>query len=75
VFEEEVLRNIFRSEKDEASEQHSEELNNSYGSSSVVIKMKYMTVRRAGYVADIGRQEMRIKFWWGKSLRKEHLKN
>jgi hypothetical protein len=75
VFENRVLRRIFRPKRDEViggwRKLHNEELHNLYCSPSIIIIIKSRRMRWAGHVARMG--EKRYAYWnfGGKAGRKE----
>jgi hypothetical protein len=76
VFENRVLRRIFGPERDEViggcRKLHNEELRNLYCSPSIIIIIKSMRMRWAGYVACMGRRGMHIGFWWVTQKERAH---
>jgi hypothetical protein len=64
VFENRVLRRIFKSKIDEVMggwrKLHNEELHNLYSSPSIIRMIKPRRMRWPGHVAQIGRREMHI---------------
>jgi len=67
VFENRVLRRIFRPKRDEVTGEwrklHNEELNDLYSPNMRVIEWRRM--RWAGHVARMVRGEVHRGFWWG----------
>jgi hypothetical protein len=65
MFENRVLRRIFRTKGDEVTgewrKMHDKELHNLYSSPNRIIKSRRM--RWAGHVAQIGRRGMRMDYW------------
>jgi hypothetical protein len=74
VFENRVLRRIFRPKRDEVSgewrKSHNEELHDLYSSPSIIRIIKSRWMRWAGHVARMGggrrrrRRRTRIDYWW-----------
>ena len=70
VFENRVLRRIFRSKRDEVPREsrkpHNEELNNLYSSPNIVRVTISRRIRWAGHVARmVEKRETYTGFWWG----------
>jgi hypothetical protein len=67
VYENRVLRRIFRPKKNEVTgsrrELHNEELHNLYSSPSIIRMIKSRKMRWAGHVARMGRRRMHIGYW------------
>jgi hypothetical protein len=67
VFENRVLRRIFKTKKDEVTEGwrklHNEELHNLYSPSSIIGTIKSRTFRWAGHVARMGKRGIHIGYW------------
>ena len=67
VFENRVLKRIFRPKRDEVTGEwrklHNEELNDLYCSPNIVRVIKTRT-RWAGHIARMGREEAYTEFWW-----------
>jgi hypothetical protein len=65
VFENRILRKIFRPKRDEMignlRKLHNEELHNLYSSPSIIRLIKSRRMRLAGYVARMGRRGMHIR--------------
>jgi hypothetical protein len=76
VFENRVLRRIFRPNGDEVTggwrKLHNEELHNLYSSPSIIRMIKSRRMRLAGHVARTGRIGMRTVFWWGSQNERDH---
>jgi hypothetical protein len=72
VFENKVLRRIFGPKRDEVMggwrKLHNEELHDSYSSPSIIRIIQSRRMRWAGHVAQMGKREMCIGYWW-ESLR------
>jgi hypothetical protein len=72
VFDNRVLRRIFGPKRDEVMGEwrklHSEELRDLYSSPSIIRMMKSRRIRWAGHVAQIGRKEICIGYWWGSHI-------
>jgi hypothetical protein len=68
VFENRVLRRIFRPKRNEMMggwrKLHNEELCDLYGFPSIIRMIKSRRMRLAGHVARMGRRVKRIGFWW-----------
>ena len=80
VFENRVLRRIFRPKKDEVTWEwrklHNEELNDLYCSPKFVRVVKSRIMRWAGYVARMGEGgEAYTGFWWGNLRERDHLED
>jgi hypothetical protein len=76
IFENRVLRRIFRPKRDEVTGEwrklHNEELKDLYCSPNIVRVIKSRKIRWAGHVARIGRGETYTGFWWGKLMERDH---
>jgi hypothetical protein len=70
VFENRVLRRIFRTKRDEVTgdwrKLHNEELHNLYSSSDIIRQVKSRRMRRAGHVARMGEGTKVYKILVGK---------
>jgi hypothetical protein len=68
VFENRVLRRIFRPKRDEVTgewrKSHNKELHDLYSSPSIIRIIKSRRMRWADHVAGMGRRETRIYYWW-----------
>jgi hypothetical protein len=68
IFENRVLRRIFGPMRDEViggwRELHNEELHNLYCSPSIIRMINSRRMRWAGHVARMGRNGIRLGFWW-----------
>jgi hypothetical protein len=68
VFENKVLRRISGSKRDEMTGRwrklHNEELRDFYSSPNIIRILKSWRMRWAGHVAQMGKREMRIGYWW-----------
>jgi hypothetical protein len=68
VFENRVLKRIFRSKRDEVTGEwrklHNEEVHNLYSSPSVIRVTKSKRMRWTGHVARMGRRGMHIEYWF-----------
>jgi hypothetical protein len=75
VFENRVLRRIFRPKKDEVTGEwrklHNEELRYLYPSPSIIRIIKSQQMRWDGHVTRMGGEEERLQIIGGKSRRKE----
>jgi hypothetical protein len=76
VFENRVLRRIFRPKRDEVTggcrKLHNEELHNLYSSRSIIRIIKSRRMRWVGHVARMGRREMHIVYWWKCQKERNH---
>jgi hypothetical protein len=76
VFENRVLRKIFRPKRDEVTEEWrklcNEEFRDLYSSPSIIRIIKSRRIRWAGHVARMGRRETRIGYWWESQRKKGH---
>ena len=76
VFENMVLRRIFRPRRDEVKGEwrrlHNEELNDLYSSSNTVRVIKWRRMRWAGQVARIGEERVCIGSWWENRREGDH---
>ena len=76
VFENMVLRRIFRPGRDEVTGEwrrlHNEELNDLYSSPNIVRVIKSRRMRWAGYVARMSEERGRIGSWWGNRRERDH---
>jgi hypothetical protein len=67
MFQNRVLRVIFRPKRDEVTggwrKLHNEELHNLYSSPRIRM-IKWRRVRWAGHVANMGIRGVHIRFWW-----------
>jgi hypothetical protein len=68
VFQNGVLRKIFGPKRDEViggkRKLHNEKLRNLYSSLRIIRIIKSRRMRSIGIVAQMGRREMHIGFWW-----------
>jgi len=76
VFENMVLRRIFRPRRDEVTEEwrrlHNEELNDLYSSPNIVRVIKSIRMRWAGHVVRMGAEMGRLGSWWGNQEERDH---
>jgi hypothetical protein len=79
VFENRVLRKIFRPKRDEVTGEwrklRNEELNDLYCSSNIVRVIKSRRMKWAGHVACMGRREVYTGFWWEHLSERNHLED
>jgi hypothetical protein len=77
VFENRVLRGIFKPKRDEAKGEwrklRSEEFNDLYCSSNIFRVIKSRRMGRVGHVARMGRGELYTGLWWGNMMERDHL--
>jgi hypothetical protein len=78
VFENRVLRKTFGPKRDEATEEwrrlNNEKLYDLYSSPNIIRVMK-SRMRKAGHVAQWGRGETHMTFWWGGVGERVHLQD
>jgi hypothetical protein len=78
VFENWVLRRIFRPNRDKVTGEwrklHNEELNELYSSTNIIRVTKSRRMRW-GHVAHMGRVEVYTGFWWGNLRERDHLED
>jgi hypothetical protein len=76
VFENRVLRRVFGPKRDEVTGEwrklHNKELNDLYSLTNIVRVVKSRRMRRAGYVAHMGRREGCTGCWWGNQKERGH---
>jgi hypothetical protein len=76
VFENRLLRRIFRAKRDEVTGDwrtlHNEELHNLYTSPSIIRMIKLRRVRWEGRLARMGRRGMHIGCWWESQKERDH---
>ena len=79
VFENRVLRRLFRPESDEVRGEwrklHNEELNDLYSSPNIVRVIISRRMRWAGHVARVGERRAYAGFWWGNLRERDHLED
>jgi len=79
VFENRVLRRIFRPKRDEVTGEwrqvHNEGLNDLCSSPSIVRVIRSRRIRWVEHVARIGRGEMHTGFWWGNMSKRDYLED
>jgi hypothetical protein len=77
VFENRVLRRIFRPKRDKVTGQwrkvHNEELNDLYSSPNIVWVIKLRRMRWVGHVAHMGERRGVYRVWWGNMRERDHL--
>jgi hypothetical protein len=77
VFENRVLRRIFRPKRDEATGDwrrlHNEELNDLYSSPNIVRVIKSRRMRWVRHAARMGEREIHTRFLWGDLREGDHL--
>jgi hypothetical protein len=68
VFENRVLRRIFRPKRDEVTgdwrKLHNEELHNLYSLPNIIRLIKSRRMKWVGHVARMVRRGMRVGYWW-----------
>jgi hypothetical protein len=76
VFENRVLRRIFRPKGDEVTggwrKLHNEELHNLYSSPSIIIMIKSRKTKWARHIARKGRIGVLIGYWWERQKEIDH---
>jgi hypothetical protein len=76
VFENRVLRRIFGPKRDEVMgvwrKVHNEELHNLYFLPNITRTIKSRRMRWAGHIAQMGRIEMHVGYWWGSQKERDH---
>jgi hypothetical protein len=76
VFENRLLRGIFRPKKDEVTggwrKLHNEDLHKFYSLLSKIRMLKSRRMRWAEYIAHMGRRGMHVGFWWKRQKEREH---
>jgi hypothetical protein len=76
VYENRVLRRIFRPKRDEVTGEwrklHNKELHDLYSSPSIIIIIKSLGMRWAGHVARMGRRGTLIDNWWESQRERDH---
>jgi hypothetical protein len=76
VFENKVLRRIFRPRRNEVTGEwrrmHNEELNYLYSSPNIVRVIKSLRMRWARHVARMGEERGCIGSWWGNQRERDH---
>jgi hypothetical protein len=76
VFENRVLRRIFRPKRDEVTggwrKVHNEELHNLYSSPSITRMTMSRGITWAGHVARIVKRVMHLEYWWESQKERGH---
>ena len=79
VFENRVLKRIFRPKRDgvtgEWRKLHNEELNSPYSSPNIMRVIKTRRMRWAGHVARKWRGEAYTGFWWRNLMERDHVED
>jgi hypothetical protein len=80
VFENRVLRRMFRPKRDEVTGEwrklHNEELHNLYSSPDIIRQVKSRRMRWAGHVARMGEErKVYTRFWWESQKERDHLED
>jgi hypothetical protein len=79
VFENRVLRRIFKAKRDEVTggwrKLHNEELHNLYFSPNVIRMIEPRRMRWAGHAARMGRRGVHIGYWLERHKERDHLEN
>jgi hypothetical protein len=77
VFENRVLRRIFRPKRDEVTGEwrrlYNGKLNDLYSSPNIIRVIRLRRMRWAGHVARMGKREVHTGFWWGDLRQGDHL--
>jgi hypothetical protein len=76
VFENRVLRRVFRPKRDEITREwrklHNEELNYLYSLANIVWVVKLRRMRWTGHVARMGEAKGLHRVWWGSLRERDH---
>jgi hypothetical protein len=76
VFQNRLLRRIFGLKRDEVTGEwrklHNKELRDLYSSPSIIRIIKWRRMRWAGDVAQLGRRETHIGYWWESQRERDH---
>jgi hypothetical protein len=76
VFENRVLRRIFRPRRDEVTgdwrKLQNEELHNLYSSPNIIRMINLRRIGWAGHEARMGRRGMHIGYWWESQKERDH---
>jgi hypothetical protein len=79
VCENRVLRRIFGPKRDEVTGEqrklHIEELYDLYSSPNIIWVIKSRSMRWAGHMANMGRGQVHIGFWWGNLRKRDNLED
>jgi hypothetical protein len=79
VFENRLLRRIFRAKRDEVTggwrKLRNEQLHNLYSSPSIIRMMKSRRMRWARHVARMGEKGMHKRYWWKIKKKRDYWEN